>query len=232
MRRKIVATQPYKFKKNNDLMVAQSENRGKTRIQREKTEIILNAALDLFSRYGFRGTSINKISEQAGMSTPSLLYYFKTKEDIHRELLSRTLLLWIGPLNMMRDHGDPVQEICGYVQRKLELSQKFPRESRLFANEVLMGVPRGHRQVFEPLKSVFDSKIALVEKWINEGKIAPVDPYHLFYSIWATTQHYADFEVQIDELSPKKKTNLFGDAEAYLTNMYQRMLTPIVSEDT
>lgn len=207
-------------------MALQSENRGKTRIQREKTEIILNAALDLFSRYGFRGTSINKISENAGMSTPSLLYYFKTKEDIHRELLSRTLLLWIGPLNMMRDNGDPVEEICDYVRRKLDLSQNFPRESRLFANEVLMGVPRGHRQVFDPLKSVFDSKLALVERWINEGKIATIDPYHLFYSIWATTQHYADFEVQIDELSPKKKTTLFTEAEAYLTNMYRRMLTP------
>lgn len=202
------------------------ENRGKTRIQREKTELILNAALELFSRYGFRGTSINKISEKAGMSTPSLLYYFNAKEDIHRELLARTLLLWTGPLNLMRDNGDPVEEICDYVRRKLDMSQNFPRESRLFANEVLMGVPRGHKQIFDPLKSVFDSKIALVEKWINEGKIAPVEPYHMFYSIWATTQHYADFEVQIDALSSNKTANRFAEAEAYLTNMYRCMLAP------
>ncbi|MFI0395234.1 TetR family transcriptional regulator C-terminal domain-containing protein [Paracoccus jiaweipingae] len=207
-------------------MPPSSDKRGKTRIQREKTEIILNAALDIFARDGFRGASINKISEHAGMSTPSLLYYFGSKEKIHKELMSRTLLLWIGPLNMMRDNDDPIAEICDYVRRKLEISQNFPRESRLFANEVLMGVPRAQKQVFDPLRSVFDSKIALVEQWINDGRIAPVDPYHMFYSIWATTQHYADFKIQIEELSPHKAKNLFPEAEAYLTQMYRRMLTP------
>ena len=205
-------------------MERSSKSRSKTRIQREKTEDILSAALDVFSTYGFRGASINRISETAGMSTPSMLYYFKSKEDIHKELLNRTVLLWLGPLQLMKDSGDPVEELLGYVKRKLEISKEFPRESRLFANEILMGVPRAHVSIFEPLRTVFYAKVGLIESWIKDGKIADIDPYHLLYSIWATTQHYADFDAQIRELSPEKMSGLFEDAEKFLIPMYETIL--------
>ena len=207
-------------------MAKARDTKTKTRIQREKTEEILAAALDIFSSAGFRGASINEISKRAGMSTPSLLYYFQSKEHIHRELLSRTLLVWLGPLNLMKDSDDPVEEICTYVRRKLEISEQFPRESRLFANEILMGIPRAEQSQFDPLRSIFDAKIALIESWVRDGRIAPVDPHHLMYSIWATTQHYADFESQIKELSPEKMGTLFRDAEAHLGAMYRTMLVP------
>jgi TetR/AcrR family transcriptional regulator len=207
-------------------MARAAKSRSKTRIQREKTEDILNAALDVFSQKGFRGASINEISKAAGMSTPAVLYYFANKEEIHQELLNRTLLLWLGPLNMMQDSDDPIEEICDYITRKLEISERFPRESRLFANEILMGVPRAHNQIFEPLKSVFEAKIALLEQWIREGRIAAIDPHHLMFSIWATTQHYADFEAQIIELSPEVAPNLYTGASEFLLPMYRKTLLP------
>ena len=58
----------------------------KTRIQREKQDIILDAALNIFSLHGFRGATIDQIAEAAGMSKPNLLYYFASKEEIHRRL--------------------------------------------------------------------------------------------------------------------------------------------------
>ena len=197
-----------------------------TRIQRERREEILAAALEAFSQAGFRGASINQIAKDAGMSTPRLLYHFKDKAALYRALLKSTILLWLGPLQMMADSQEPVEEICSYIRRKLEMSQKFPRESRLFAGEILMGVPHAHDAIFEPLRSTFDSKIALLSRWMDEGFITRQDPHHLMYSIWATTQHYADFEAQISELSPRKMTALFSEAEAFLVPMYRRLLTP------
>ena len=37
----------------------------------------------------------------------------------------------------------------------------------------------------------------MIRVWIDAGRLAPVDPYHLIFMIWATTQHYADFDTQI-----------------------------------
>ncbi|MEM9437558.1 MAG: TetR family transcriptional regulator C-terminal domain-containing protein [Pseudomonadota bacterium] len=196
-----------------------------TRIQKVRREEILEAALEEFSQHGFRGASINKIAARASMSTPKLLYHFNGKEALYRALLKSTVLLWLGPLKMVEETGEPVDEICAYIRRKLGMSRKYPRESRLFAGEILLGVPLGKAEVFEPLRETFEAKIALIELWIEEGRIAPVDPHHLMYSIWATTQHYADFKPQIAEFSPQKMPGLFEAAEAFLLPMYRRFLT-------
>ena len=114
----------------------------RTRIQRKNTEAILDAALEVFSRQGFRGSTLDQIANEAGLSKPNLLYYFPSKEAIHLTLLSRLMKTWLDPLREMDPDGDPVDEILTYVHRKLEMSRDFPRESRLFANEILQGAPR------------------------------------------------------------------------------------------
>ena len=207
----------------NELSVEKKQ----TRIQRERTEEILAAALEVFSQFGFRGASINQIAELASMSTPRMLYYFSGKEALYSALLRRTMTIWLGPLSAISaEAADPVEELCSYIARKIEMSRDFPRESRLFAGEILQGIPLASEAVFDPLSEVFHAKIALIEGWIATGRIAPIDPYHLMYSIWATTQHYADFESQIKGLSPQKMPTLHRDAEAFLVPMYRKQLQP------
>ena len=55
----------------------------KTRIQSENQDLILKAALDVFSTYGFRGATIDQIAVKCGLSKPNLLYYFRRKDDIY-----------------------------------------------------------------------------------------------------------------------------------------------------
>ena len=105
-----------------------SHSKGITRIQREKQEVILEAALDVFAANGFRGSTIDQISEAAGMSKPNLLYYFSTKEDIHKKLIDRLMDNWLAPLRHINENGDPVEEIRSYIRRKLQMSRDFPRE--------------------------------------------------------------------------------------------------------
>lgn len=168
-----------------------------TRIQEINRSIILDAALDVFSTYGFRGSTIDQIAEKASMSKPNLLYYFKRKDDIYAGVLEATLDEWLEPLRGMNPDGDPVEELRRYISRKLEMSARKPAASRFFANEILHGAPHIHDFLKTELKQLVDAKSAVVRRWVNEGRLAPVDPYHLFFLIWATTQHYADFEVQI-----------------------------------
>ena len=114
----------------------------RTRIQIEKRELILEAALEIFSAFGFRGATLDRIAAAAGMSKPNLLYYFPRKEDIYETLMQRLLETWLAPLRALDADGDPLPELRGYIRRKLEMSRTYPRESRLFANEILQGAPR------------------------------------------------------------------------------------------
>lgn len=199
-----------------------------TRIQREKQDIILEAALDVFSLHGFRGATIDQIAEVAGMSKPNLLYYFPRKEEIHRRLISELLVTWLAPLREMDENGDPFPEIRSYIRRKLEMARDFPRESRLFANEMLQGAPRIIEMIEVDLKNLVDEKAAVLTAWMDQGRITRTDPYHLIFSIWATTQHYADFDVQVRAvLGPARGGDgRFEDAARYLEQLFLYGLTP------
>ena len=195
-----------------------------TRIQKRNQTAILSAGLDVFSQFGFRGTTLDQIADAAGLSKPNLLYYFPSKEAIHTALLERLLANWLDPLKALNSAGDPVQEIIAYAQRKLALSKGFPRESRLFANEILQGAPRIETILNHDLKQLVDEKARVIKGWADAGKIAPVDPYHLIFSIWAMTQHYADFDVQVQAVMPG--SDPYAGAATYLDHVISRILQP------
>ncbi len=198
----------------------------KTRIQKKNHEAILEAALEVFSSEGYRGATLDQIATTAGLSKPNVLYYFASKEAIYTELLSRLLETWLAPLVALDPEGEPIEELLGYVSRKLEMSREYPRESRLFANEIVQGAPRILAQIEGPLRSLVHEKAKIIEGWVERGQIARIDPYHLVFSIWATTQHYADFDTQIRGILTPEKDEHLDDAATYLEALYRRTLTP------
>lgn len=199
--------------------------RPKTRIQQKNSQTILEAALDVFSAHGFRGATLDQIAEVAGLSKPNLLYYFPSKEAIHQSLLTGLLQTWLDPLREMDAQGDPVTEVMSYVRRKLELSRDYPRESRLFAIEILQGAPRMRDAIEGDLSELVQAKAGVLQQWMDEGRIARMDPVHLIFSIWALTQHYADFDVQVRTVLGEGR-DPFAEAGAFLETLYARLLRP------
>lgn len=195
-----------------------------TRIQRKNREAILAAALEVFSKFGFRGATLDQIANAALMSKPNVLYYYTSKDAIYTTLMERLLATWLQPLKQLDDAGDPIEELISYMRRKLELSRDYPRESRLFANEILQGAPRMIGNLKGELRSLVDEKVAVLDRWRAEGKISAVDPYHLMFSIWSLTQHYADFDVQIRAVLDSDDP--FSGAEDHLEMILRRTLKP------
>jgi len=202
--------------------------RPQTRIQKEKRDLILEAALDIFSLHGFRGATIDQIAAAAGMSKPNLLYYFPRKQEIYKRLIAEMLEIWLAPLKEMSADGDPIPEIRSYIRRKLEMSRDFPRQSRLFATEMLRGAPRIIDMLEGDLRTLVDEKSKVITGWMDEGKLNRADPRHLIFAIWATTQHYADFDVQVRAvLGPELGGDgRFEEAAHFLENLFLHGLVP------
>lgn len=194
-----------------------------TRIQQKNRDLILEGALTIFSNRGFRGATVDQIAEAAGLSKPNVLYYFPTKDDIHKTLLTTLLDMWLAPMVRIDPEGEPLAEVMGYVAAKLEMSQRFPRESRLFAYEILQGAPHLTEILGGTLRDLVETAAAVLGRWMEQGRLAPVDPHHLIFSIWAMTQHYADFEVQVRAvLGPDRDPVV--EAGPFLDNLYRRLL--------
>lgn len=171
--------------------------RRRTRIQQEKEEAILEAALDLFSENGFSGTTIDQIAAAAGMSKPNLLYYFASKEDLYAELLDCRLSNCFAPLESMRADGDPIEELRRYIRQKMQIVRAYPRESRIYANEVLLGAPRLQNIIKGSIRDRVAAKAAIIQGWIDAGYIVDIDPKHLILMIWAAARQYTSFDAEV-----------------------------------
>lgn len=198
---------------------------GTTRIQTLNRQRIIDAALEVFSTYGYRGSTVAQISDTAEMSKANLLYYFSSKNEIYLSVLQDTLSGWLQPLTELNEDGDPIEEIWRYAQAKLALSKSNPKASRLFANEILQGAPMIGNFLQTELRELVDAKCSVIQYWIDQGKLRPVSPLHLILFIWATTQHYADFSVQTEYLTDNTDT-LFADAENTLKILVFNGLVP------
>jgi TetR/AcrR family transcriptional regulator len=182
---------------------ARGEARSKTRIGAANIDRILDAALAAFAQHGLRGTRVERIALTAGMSKTNLLYYFRTKDELYRAVLVRTLEVWLAPLRELDAASDPAQSLTRYIEQKLDLSRRFPDASRLFALEIMQGAPHLASLLATDLADLVGRKVAIISGWVEQGRLAPVDPHHLLFMIWAITQHYADFATQIAMLTGK-----------------------------
>ncbi len=169
----------------------------------EKRTRIMDAALSLFSKNGVSGTTVEQVSELANVSKSNLLYYFKSKDGLYLSVITHLLDVWLTPLQSFSEEQDPMKTLSNYIKVKLEMSRDNPAESKLFCMEVVQGAPLLIKELETPLKTLLDAKSAVINEWIKAGKLKPVDPIHLIFSIWAITQHYADFSVQIKAVTGK-----------------------------
>ena len=185
-----------------------------TRIQARNRAAILEAGLAVFSEKGFRGATLDEIARAARLSRPNLLYYFPSKEAVHLALLEGLLDAWLAPLEALDPAGEPVAEVLAYVRRKLDL-----------AREVLRGAPHLGPVLGGRLRALVAEKAAVLAAWMDEGRLARLPPEHLLFSIWALTQHYADFEAQVRAVLGDRR-DPFEEAAGFLATLYRRLLPP------
>ena len=169
----------------------------------DKRAAVLAAALRLFSRYGLHGTTVDQVALAAGLSKSNLLYYFATKDELYLAVLRELLAVWLAPLRELKAEQDPLAAIADYIRRKLAVSRDHPDASRLFCLEMIQGAPLLRDELGRELDEIVARTSAVVRGWIETGRLAPVDPEHLIFTLWATTQHYADFAVQVEALTGK-----------------------------
>ena len=189
-------------KKTARAMSPKAESR-RLQLNESKRATIIHAALGLFSRFGLHGTSLDQVATSANVSKTNLLYYFGSKEDLYVHVMRHLLDIWLSPLRGFNVEQDPLEAIGNYIQVKLELSRDHPAESRLFCMEIMQGAPLIKDQLEQPLRDLVAAKVMVIQAWIDSGKLAKVDPYHLIFSLWSTTQHYADFSTQVQAVTGK-----------------------------
>ena len=169
----------------------------KIEIRNANEALILEAAEKIFAVNGYKGAATGDIAREAGLPKANLHYYFKTKANLYREVLKHILDDWMAAASTFDIYDEPEEALSTYVRAKMEFSRQRPFGSRVWASEIMSGAPVLENFLGTTLKTWLNERVRIIRHWIREEKIKPVDPHALMYMIWATTQHYADFERQI-----------------------------------
>ena len=180
-----------------DELAEPSVPRRKEHIRHAAVADILAAAEAVFARAGFAGATMAEIAEAAGIPKANLHYYFRTKDSLYQAVLDNTLTLWLSQTDSITSDADPATALGDYIRAKMRLTATHPDASRVFANEMLHGAPHIGDYLRNELKTLVDQKARVLEQWAQQGRMDPVDPRHLFFTIWAATQTYADFQPQV-----------------------------------
>lgn len=173
-------------------------------IRSQNERLILQAAEKVFAEAGFGGATMQLIADMAGLPKANLHYYFATKEDLYRRVVRDIFEIWLHAADSFDDAPGPVEGIAAYIDAKMEISRRHPHGSKVWASEVMHGAPVIQDYLETTLRDWTEGRVAVIRRWIDAGKMAPVDPRHLLYMLWATTQHYADFGHQIETLNDGK----------------------------
>lgn len=179
-----------------------AEKTGSRAEMREETErLILDAAEVVFAESSFGGATMQAIADASGLPKANLHYYFSSKEKLYRRVVERIFTVWLEAADSFETSAGPELALRRYITRKMQLSREHRYGSKVWANEVMHGAPIIQDYLETTLQSWTETRIALIQSWIDAGQIRPVDPRWLLYMIWATTQHYADFAHQVETLN-------------------------------
>lgn len=173
-------------------------------VRQENEAAILKAAEEVFAEYGFKGATTAMIAEKAGIPKANLHYYFPTKLALYRKVVDDIFNIWLASANSFDESDDPVEALTRYINEKMDISRAHPMGSKVWANEIIHKAPVIQDYLETTLREWTDTRVAVIQRWIDAGKIAPINPEYLLYMIWATTQHYADFGHQISTLNDGK----------------------------
>jgi len=138
---------------------------GFERRRQEKEEAILYAALELFKQYGFNKVSIVDIATKASVSQVSIYNFFKSKENLKKELLKK---LW-------DNYYEAIMSIMGSdisIQNKFE--KLFFTVVNYYRNHTANFMAESFRSQLETGENTIESQFVLIEREIvtllNEGK--------------------------------------------------------------
>ena len=194
------------------------------RIRERNREAILQAAEQEFALHGYKGTTIQNIAERAGLPKSNVLYYFSNKKRMYSAMFDDILLRWNKVFSEIKPDDDPATALETFIRTKVNMSHQYPLASRLFAMEIIQGAPFLLDHLRTNMREWVRGRASVIQHWIDEGRMAPVDPVQLIFLIWSSTQHYADFQVQILMVENKAEYEPrdFGHAADFLVDVILR----------
>lgn len=107
-------------------------------MKKNKKDIILDVAENLFLKKGFLGTSIDEITKEAGISKGNFYTYFDSKEMLLNEIVNNTLVEILSKFGKMKKESSKEEIIENYININISLAKKYSTPIVISLREVAL----------------------------------------------------------------------------------------------
>jgi TetR/AcrR family transcriptional regulator len=141
------------------------------------------AAVRLFARHGYEGTSVQEIADEVGVTKQALLYHFASKEGIRAAALAEMVSVWrnvlprlLSALTRHSGAGQPEDAIENALGELVEFARAEPAYPRFIMQELLRPDAATH-PILHDIEPWVKVAADLIRNGQAEGKVDPeVDP--------------------------------------------------------
>ncbi|WP_133012036.1 TetR/AcrR family transcriptional regulator [Marinomonas flavescens] len=201
--------------------VKRAKDQLKTHIRAQNQALILETAERVFARQGLAKTTTQMIANEANLPKANIHYYYRSKKDLLEAVLERILSMWLASVSQFKLEDGPQKNLTRYISEKIDQSRFNVSASKVFS----MALIGEDEFVLSYLREHFVTELSreknTIQTWIDQGLMAPISTEHLFISMWAMTQTYADFDAQVKVLLNKEmlEENDYEEAKQFITRM-------------
>lgn len=148
-------------------------------------ERILAEALEAFARHGYEGARMEKIASHVGINKASLYFYFKSKEELFRQLFAGIIAKYHGDLRHMlaKCTGEPTEKRLVELYRDY-VKYNWNNTEMDFWNRIYYFPPETMKaEIYQTTDTIGDEFMkelaAIFQEGIHRGEIRPLDPQRM-----------------------------------------------------
>lgn len=141
-----------------------------------RRERILEAALTVFTRRGYRDAAMDEIAAEAATSKGGLYFHFPNKQALFFTLLDRMAeLLMSRAEQAIAAERDPARQVDAALAVVLRTFSSHRALARLFLVDALGAGPEAHLKLMEIHRRFADLIARHLEEAVEAGTIPPLD---------------------------------------------------------
>jgi AcrR family transcriptional regulator len=138
---------------------------------------ILEAAKEVFMRYGLYGARMQDIANTAGINKALLHYYFRNKEKLFDAVFNGALEKYFDQMTVFSETELPFQErLFKYIDNIFEFFQEYPQMSMFIIKEISVNPEMFHERVQHLKKNKHLPLLPSIRKAMENGEIDETDP--------------------------------------------------------
>jgi len=186
--------------------VTKATGRRSKLLSKSTQETLLNSAVDLFYKKGYSDTTIREVGTKSGVSNSLLYHYFKNKEEILFQIVSKTTMDLLKTLQEIDEQvEDPLERLKEKLfQHMILFGMKRVKESKIVVedNYWLRGKRREVRLDYE--RQIFNIYLKDIEELVKSGKFNDLHPTVLTFSIFGIINWFFRWYKESGVLKPGK----------------------------